>query len=566
MKKIVFCFYSIWVGLTVLSCKHHSTQTDMIFQKVENLAEQFPDSALMLLDSIHNPYELTESQYLRYILLSVHTKDLAYQDIETDTVIFRARDYFKQKHDHKNFILAEYNCGRVLQSQGKTEEAMQYYLQAKHEANEKDLAIAPFIDFFMGELNYNQRMYYEAIPHYQNAAIGFSAFDERYRSLISSYQNTGNCFLLEGNSDSAFYYYDKALDIAVLHNDSGKQADVLQNMGVAYFELEDYQKAKARLNQTLSLMPEENRKVKLYINLANVYHQENKNDSALYYSNLALSLSEDDTFLKVTVYGLLSRIEETAENYKTSLDYSRQYAELLETVFEETEQGTLLEIQKKYNFELLQNANKTLVIQRLWISILLIVVMVVAGFVLLYYRSQNKEALLIAKQQIYQLKEMVEQKAINKNEMLEIPSDMQENNHQLRTILFNHLDIFKKISLLEAYLKEEEKEKGKYILNKVFEIIYDPNQKFDWNIFYQPVNALHNDFLTRLQNRFPALNEEEILVCCLTKIGFSNIEIALLIKSTANRIQKMKSLVREKTDMKVHKSFVKNLDEIINQE
>jgi len=293
MKINVFYVLVLVVGL---SCKHHSTQTDLILQKVENLAEQFPDSALMLLDSIRNPYELGEHQYALYILLSVHAKDIAYQDIDTDTVVFRARDYFKQKNDVRHFVLAEYYCGRVLQSQGKTEDAMQYYLQAKQAANEKDISIIAFIDFFIGTLHYNQLLFNEAIPHYKNAAIGFSAFADKYRSQISSYQNIGNCFLLEEHSDSAFYYYDKALEIAILHNDSGKQADILQNIAVAYFELDDYVQAKDLLNQTIPLMLEENSKAKLYINLAKVYHQENKKDSALYYSNLALSLAENDNF------------------------------------------------------------------------------------------------------------------------------------------------------------------------------------------------------------------------------------------------------------------------------
>jgi len=150
--------------------------------------------------------------------------------------------------------------------------------------------------------------------------------------------------------------------------------------------------------------------------------------------------------------------------------------------------------------------------------------------------------------------------------MPDIPSDIQETNHKLREIVFDHLDIFKKISLLEIYLREEEIEKGKAILKKVHEIIHVPNQKFDWKVFYQTVNALHNDFLTQLKRRFPLLDEKEILVCCLTKIGFSNIEIAFLIKSNPNKIQKIKTLIREKTGMKKQESFAKQLEHRSNKE
>jgi tetratricopeptide (TPR) repeat protein len=565
MNKISLCVYAVWGLLLCLSCKHSSTQTDLILQRVEDVVEQFPDSALMLLDSIRNPYELNDSRHATYLLLTVRAKDKAYQDIESDTVIFQVRDYFKKKNDRRQFVLAEFYCGRVLQSQGKTEEAMKSYLLARNEADENDHIMNGLIAFFIGELNYNQRLFLEAIPHFKKSANEYSGIKEKYKSQISAYLNIGNSFFLEDDADSAFYYYNKGLEIATLYNDSSKQADIMQNMGVAYLELGKFDLAKEAINQMLSILTDSNSKARPYLSLANVFHQENKKDSALYYCNLALALSEDNIYLKIAIYNLLSKIEEAAGNYQESLAYAQQRVDYLITVYEESEQETLLDVQKKYDFELLQNANKNLVIQRLWIGIILILFVVVAGFVFFRNHTQNKEAMLIALQQIYQLKEMAGENNNHKNTNPATSSDTKEGNTMLRTILFEHLDLFKKISLLEAYLKDDEREKGKEILKKVHRILYDSTQKFDWNLFYQPVNALHDDFLNRIKERYPALDEEEILICCLTKIGFSNIEIALLIKSNPNRKQKKKSSIREKTAMKKQDSFLKQLDEIVRK-
>jgi hypothetical protein len=281
---------------------------------------------------------------------------------------------------------------------------------------------------------------------------------------------------------------------------------------------------------------DKNQNARLYLNLSKLYHHENKKDSALYYAGLALNLSENDNSLKVSIYSLLSKIEASAGNYQKSLEYHQLFAEYLDSIFDEKENVNILEIQKKYDFELLQNANKKLTIERLWILIISISVIFILSFV--FYRNivQNREALSTARQQFYLLKEMVNDED-KKNGSASDPAHA-EINKQLRAILFKQLDIFKKISLLENYLKNEEKEKGEKILEKVNETMYDSKGTFDWKFFYHPINALYNNYLIRLVDLYPELDEEEILVCCLSKTGFSNTEIALLTGSTPNVVQK----------------------------
>ncbi|MDH6353693.1 hypothetical protein M2132_000010 [Dysgonomonas sp. PH5-45] len=139
-------------------------------------------------------------------------------------------------------------------------------------------------------------------------------------------------------------------------------------------------------------------------------------------------------------------------------------------------------------------------------------------------------------------------------------STKDKNIGDLRKILFKQLNTIKKISLLENYLNDYDKKDGKSILRKVNEIIYDSAEEFDWELFFQTVNALYDDFLIRLTNLHPQLDKRDILICCLTKLEFNNTEIALLIKSNQNIIQKRKTVIRELTGMKKQESFAKQLD------
>ncbi len=563
IRDYVFLFCTC-LCLVFQSCNSDQKKVKLIFNEVEKIVGQYPDSALTLLESVQNPYELDNAQYAKYVLLSVQARDKAYKDIASDTLIFQIKDYFQKENDLNNLALAEFYCGRVLQSQEKFDDAMKMYLDTKKTAEkEKNFYLCGLSEFFIGELNYNQFIYDEAIVHYENAVTDFSKLSNKYKNQIVSYSCIGNSFLLKESPDSAFVYYYKGLKLAEQYNDSVIQVDIIQNMGVTHLKLGNTNQAKILLRQALSITTDNVNKTKVYINLARISIQEEKRDSSLYYSNLALDLSGNNNSLRTSVYRLMSKIEESSGNYQKSLDYHKQYSKSLSFVLEEKENNNILDIQKKYDFELLQSANKKLVIQRLWILIMLILVIAISIFIIYRNRIQNKEALLAAKQQIYQLKEMVNKKG--DEDYNSTGNENNDINDKLRNILFKQLDTFKKISLLERYLGDEEIRKGKKILEKVNEIIHNSKDTFDWEIFYSSVNALYDNFLIRLTDLFPALDKEDILICCLSKIGLDNTEIALLTKSNQNIIQKKKSAIRQKTGMEKQESFVKQLDEIVKK-
>ena len=81
MNKFWFFLFFTCICLVLQSCDENQKQVSLIFDEVENIVEQYPDSALILLESIRNPYELSKSQHAKYVLLSVQAKDKAYEDI-----------------------------------------------------------------------------------------------------------------------------------------------------------------------------------------------------------------------------------------------------------------------------------------------------------------------------------------------------------------------------------------------------------------------------------------------------------------------------------------------------
>ena len=109
MNKLRFLLVFTCICLVLQSCNRNQEKVSLIFDEVENIVEQYPDSALILLKSIQNPYELSKCQHAKYVLLSVQAKDKAYEDIASDTLIFQVKKHFQKKNDKRNNIFSFFN-------------------------------------------------------------------------------------------------------------------------------------------------------------------------------------------------------------------------------------------------------------------------------------------------------------------------------------------------------------------------------------------------------------------------------------------------------------------------
>lgn len=566
MKLICVYFLVLFTTILLASCRNQSPSAEAIFEEVESIVEQYPDSALRLLDSIQNPYELNKSQFAQFTLRSVQAKHKAEKDIAADTLIFQAKDYYEKAKDEQNLALALFYSGQVLHAQAKIEEATKMYLEARALADKvKNVHLSVLADFYIGLLNYEQYLCEDARVHFKLADAKATAIKDKYKNEITIKTHIANSFLLEYELDSALFYYSKGLEIAKQHRDLDEQIILNQIMSIAFLSNEDIALAKKTIKHALSLSSQTHntsRLPKIYLSLSNVFQAEHQIDSALYYTNLALRLPQDFD-LKANIYETMSDLEETRGNFQESLVYLHFYVDYVDSIYNQKQDHNIVEVQKKYNFEIIQNANRKLTIEKLWITIALIVsalVIIIILFSVYKKRTKNKEDLYLAKQQIYQLKEVLTRKDKQEDENNEI-------NKKLRSALIEQLDITTKVSLLEGFLSDgdDTKVSGKAVLQKVNKIIYKSTEKFNWNAFFQSVNALYDDFLIRLAQAYPALTEDEILICCLLKIGLSNEEIRLLLKSTPNIVQKKKSVIREKTGMKKQEHFVKQLDDLIKR-
>jgi len=530
--------YYLFLCLFAIGFSYHnrSDRAENILSNAEMLVDTLPDSALVLLNKIQNPQRLKKPQYYDYLLLRVQAKDKTFDDITQDTLIFKVKEYYVHKKNVEKILLSTFYCGRVLREQQKFGEALETLLNAEPYLNQsKNINLKGLLEGSIGEIYYQQLLKEKAIKHFK-LAVSFFHQAKNFKNEIIECNYIGNCYLLEGKSDSAFLYYFKALALANRHQFSREQAGIRESIGVAYRENKDFKNAENYFKEAWKYSVDSLKKASLSSNLAHLFESQGKNDSAITYLQKAINYlpSDKENFLSANIYKTWSAIEENKMNFEGAFEKYKLYNKHLASILNDNKNSAVLEIEGKYNFQRVENHNKQLLIERqkiLLYSLVLLIVLMLSFLVVLRQSYVNLKKLKEAEKKIYQMKELAR--------------NFNENEDSFRSILLRHFDILKKTALLEGYLNEEEKGKGKKLLRKFNEVVYG-SKDLEWAVLYQTLDNLHNGFFERLKREFPNLDESEFRICCLTYDEFDNTEIAIVLNYSINTIQTKKSIIRKK--------------------
>lgn len=546
----------IYLGFLILSisCLNQSERVVPILQKAETLVEQYPDSALVLLNEIPDAHKLKKSLYYRYYLLQIQAKDKSYKDITSDTLIFNIQKYYANKNDIEKAALATFYWGRVSQEQKKYEKALHTYLGAEQYLKQsKNINLKGLFRSSIGEVYYQQLLKDEAILHLKLAADYFHQAGN-YRNEIGVTRITANSFLMQENVDSAFVYYFKALFLADKHELKREQLSVREGLGVAYREIGDWERSETYFREAWAFSSDSLHKARLSSNLARLFELQGKNDSTIYNLQKALSYlpQEQNNFLAANIYRTWSATEEKALDFQSALEKFKLYNKHLAQIISENKNSAILEIEAKYNFQLIENKNKQLLIERqrnllLSLGLLLIFAMLILLFLNCAIRRERK--LKEAEQKVLQMKEMARR--------------YNEREDSFRNVLIRHFDILKKTALLEKYLREDERKKGEHLLRKFNEVVYG-RKKMGWDLLYQTLNNASNGLFEQLRNRLTELDESEFRICCLIYADFNNTEIALILNYRVNTIEAKKSTIRKKLGIESFGKIRDFLNEVIN--
>jgi tetratricopeptide (TPR) repeat protein len=500
-------------------------------------------------------------------------------DISSDTEIFDAREFFIRGKDPQKAALACFYAAFVATEQNQTTTGMEYYQEALDFAkntDNKELQIK--ILYNMGYLNYRGGWYDDAIKRYLQSLNISQLTDNQNQLEVRTLNSIASVLMMMNNADSAQYYYQQALDQAQLHEDIALQVMIYNNMSMTYRVQGQPDQATFFSRQALQLAINDNDKMYIYSNLAYVHHETGSADSARYYIQLAEELSKDTDNNLTTAYlaELSYQIEKSEGNYQKALEYFELNSKLQFEVLENNDRKVLLEMQKKYDMTIKENAlnqqrNKA------WkfagVSLMFLLALAVFCIFILRINMKQKEALAREKLENTEKQlalEQAERKSMEKTMELEhvlhqaqtLQEMYNQRDNEMKTIFLEKIGILKKIALLSPYLNEKslnaQNEELK-LMKRTREIV----KYLDLQNFIDTANELYPEFTDRLKQVYSSLDDREISICCLLLFDFNNQELDLFLnrrlKSTLNTIQKWKSVIRRKLDMDSHGDIKEHL-------
>lgn len=543
MKNCCVClFTSLLIFLPVFFSQCHPlTSTDELLLRAERFADSGEvDSGLRYIDSIVFPERsLRKEFYMQYVVTDVRLRYNGFRDIRNDSSIFQALRYFKHKASEPRWTaLAAFYGGCVWREQKNKNKAMSLYHEAFTEAQKtKDYNLKALIVTGIGDLFWEEELYREALTAYRKAEK-FSPPPSPNRAKIMS--KIGGAYLMLQQQDSALTTFEEGLSLALKNKDVSAQMILMQNISIVYQQQQNYAEAFKYLRQSFHLNTEEKELPRYYLNFGNLYAYMGFADSARFFYHKVeekLPFLPDDE-IKLNIYESLAEMANARGDFKKQAEIKARELNLLMAMVEKRNNNSLLDVQRKYNFELLKNRQQQETTRYQQEIIALLVAVIAGGGIFFWYTLRQRKKMLEVKDYIAALQKMAYELDHSHQSKMEI------KERSLRELVLWRFDVVRKLALL---LNENmEKLNGAHLLSEFRKIVYSKNEPDVWTNIAESIEMMEPGLFSRLGRLSPKLTETEQRIALLTYAGMNLKEISVIMGITQRSVQSNRTLLRKK--------------------
>ena len=527
--KILFRLLSILVIILFsIGCKEKSvvlTQLD----NIDSLIQEYPDSALELLQEI-DVAELKEGEEKAlYGLLKTMAEDKNYLDPKNDSIILYASQYFNEKGDVIKGIKSDYYRGRVLYHREDYPSALISFFKAKDEASKNNeyfwegMSYRGISDIYLKVSDSSDELYYAKLEYERFKKSGVQPYlNYALADLARAYNNNDKDLetieLSFQIQDSAKLYNDKILNNRALQ----------LRGGVLYWQ--------SKYNEALPIFRE-------------IYESGyGENKDSLYYYLVLLKLKKFDE-----VKDLIQNLSNEESLYKDYVGYqiykeSEKYKESLEALekFNVKENeiiknkskinlaanlNSYYDLEKELNNRKLKNQQyKTWFIIMLLLFICLIIIFIFF-VVSRKLKKELKDKLLFMENLDFLIKEA----ALENNRSREIIKSLFKRQ-------FAVIEESCEILYRNSDSKKAKKQVSEYISKLVDDLSIDG--KFYEDIEKQ-INETYNNLLINIKLDIPDINKIDFAVYLFSVLNFPSDIIAYILK-----LEKVENVYNRKRHLK----------------
>lgn len=509
----------------------------------EQLIESHPDSALRILQGITpDKYQSDESRAL-YGLLLMYALDKNYLPMQPDSLLDFSISYYQKSRQKERLAACYFYKGRLCRYAFENEKAVAFYLKALDVAGDtNDNLLLGKLYNDLGYI-YNIQCEYALARKKYLLALKYFTDARSYRHASYAVLGIGRSYHLANEHKKALYYYKKVYR-------QGKNPDIVgvacQETGTCYYNQKQYDSAIVYLREATRYPYIRNNRAIQHYYLADVFFDLNQLDSAWVHAKASFEYNPDIRTQR-ECYRILANTEYNRGNLKEMSPYMQQYVILSDSLrkIDTQTKGSVLETMHLTQRQAADTRNK------LWYLLGLILIIILLGTWL--YRRLQVRSKKIKKNLEHEKARLENEKSSLEDEKLQAEQIFIQQKSSIREeVMLKHRNsLIQKIAAKKACQHAERKkanaEKRDALDRKIYEELLHLN---DTDFFYNEMNTVLNNLVTKLQTRYQGITDKEITWCCLYLLHIPLPDIYLLLDYKVDSLSKMKQRLALKVNLK----------------
>ena len=490
--------------------------------------EVSPDSALSILESISSPQKLSRADRALYALLLTQARHKNYVPLDDDSLIKTAVDYYGDRDKSLRAAQAHYYWGATYRDMGRTSFAVEEYLKA--------IRLMPEQNEFLAMIYDNLAECYEK-DGLNNVAM--EAYRTAYQILegesaqVYPLRGIAGIFFSQNEKDSALYYYQQALDCALVVQDSSMIGAIYHDFAMIYNEKKDYIRADQYISKAIMVMGHDEA-ANAYLLKAEIMFNLNKLDSASYFFNK--EMGSLDINGRAVCYDGMYQIAKKRGEWKTATENMDAYKKLYDSIQFMTDNEELNRLMDKHQLEehkrLLSEHAKTLVFTLVAVFFFL---MIICVFCFMWNDRKRKKRYIALQQELTQKRVdtmlLKEEKTSEPNQehINKKMSDLREQQLQLCISMFQTTDCYNKLETLEKSTPKQ--------------LLAMRSLRADMRI---AICEAFVDVMVNLKECCPSLTNDDLFYCVLSSLHCSKTVIMELMDTTSDALKTRKNRIKNK--------------------
>ena len=535
-RQVIILFLAVLVAV-VTGCGGAHRYDGRLVQ-ADSLMQANPDSALAIVEAVNADSLSTQGDRAYRDLLLTQARYICYVTATSDSDINRALTYYRHHNKGREKLTRAYIYkGAVMEELGHPDSAMFYYKIAEATADSKDYANLGYIKMRMGSL---YSMYYDMegknIMKLQEALDFFTKTNDINNQYLCL--NNLGCLYRDSKPQKAEQLLKKALAISKQANDTINLIEDYNALIVLYFYHNQNEKALNTLREATSIdLPKPS--FDFCTTAANVYARAGNLDSALLYLNMAKSYDiANNAEYQMYLLETLSEIALSKGDTVTYMKLSVQWKQISDSLITNSQKVIIAESEEKINKNRLEAVNEKASKAIQIITIIIVVASIFVALLWYFHRRRIRRYRNI----IERLKnEADEQFSVLKALQLNI-DDLKIKDQKTKDFIDSQLHILQDITM--ACYNEQETSLGKQV-KMIVQLQHEDKHK--WTQMYNYIDSEYNNIISNTRKSYPQLNDNDLLLLALNCLGFSYIQIAMIMGySNATSVGTIKNRLAKK--------------------